>query len=311
MIGILSRAVDERREADVERDVVDAGPSPRRRRRADILGDSLEVGEQRRVERLDQAGRLEVGPVGDARMDDVRAVARCDLGERLDVVLEERELERAPRVELAVGVAPATSRRRVVVAGPLEEGDRPVRLARRIEGRAGGGRRLGGLGRRRRLRRLRRRGGLGRLRRGRRRRGVVAPAARREQRAEARRARERDEASSTELAVRHPSRTPFARDGSRSRLNPLFLHCLGGGACGSGLLLPRLLDHEAVLRRPVQDVTRPRPPRAAPDLVVQAVHDELLAGAQLDDVLRHRADVDDVGNGAPRPATRDRRPRRT
>ena len=133
--------VDEGGEPDVEGDVVHETVFAHSRP-ANRLGDALVVGEQRRVEGLDQAGCVEVRPVGDARMDDIGVVARCHLGERLDVVLEEVELERAPLPVLALGVGLPHPGRGLVVAGPLEERDGPVRLGCGVE--ADRGRRLTG-----------------------------------------------------------------------------------------------------------------------------------------------------------------------
>jgi hypothetical protein len=66
----LVGAVRERREADVEGHVVDQAVGADARV-ADRLRDALVVRQQRRVERLDQAGGLVVRPVGDARVDQV------------------------------------------------------------------------------------------------------------------------------------------------------------------------------------------------------------------------------------------------
>jgi hypothetical protein len=183
------------------------------------------------VERLDEARGLEVRPVGDAGVDDVRAVARGDLGEGLDVVLEELELERASLCELAARVLLPHPGRRVVVARPLEEGDRAVRLGRRVEcgarGERGrrslacrGGRGLGGRWLRGRRLGGCRLGGLCRLGRRRRRGGFVASsAARCEERAQARGPGERDEAAPAHLSV-HVHVNPLSLGRLREPLRP-------------------------------------------------------------------------------------------
>src|SRR4029453_2863424 len=84
-----------------------------------------------------------------AGVNEIGAVARRHLGERLDVLLEEGELERALLSVLAVRERLPHPRRRVVVAGPLEELDRAVGLGGRVELRALRGRRCRRLGGRR------------------------------------------------------------------------------------------------------------------------------------------------------------------
>ena len=213
-------------------------------------------------------------------MDEVRVVPRGDLGERLDVVLEERELERARLPVLAARVRLPHPGRGVVVAGPLEELDRPVRLGGRVERRTGCGRR----------RRCCGCGGLagsgvaaGSARppaRGR----IARAAAGGEQRPEARRPRQRDEPAAIRSSV--PSlKSSFCVARRSARRCPRL-----------GLASPVMTKLCSAAQCSVTRSPTSIGPLEA-DLVVQAVHHEALAGRQLDDVLRHRAEVDDVGDG--------------
>ena len=190
----LVGAVGERREADVERHVVDQAVGVDARL-ADRLGNALVVGQQRRVERLDQTGRLVVGPVRDARMDQVVLHARGDLRQRLLVVLEEGELHRRVGVVRALDVA--LPHLGDLVAGPFEDLDL-AGLGGRVElrRRRRSGCRRARAGRRRRRRARRRAAGVGR--------GVRA-AARCEQGGDRDAARGREEPTAIEVgAVFHP-----------------------------------------------------------------------------------------------------------
>ena len=103
----------------------------------DRLRNALKVGQEAHVERLDQTSVLPLHGVRDAGVNDVRAVARGDLGQCLLVVLKERPLQRRLRgVRTGLVLLPHGGEaflRRVVIAGPREDLDRAVGIRRRVE----------------------------------------------------------------------------------------------------------------------------------------------------------------------------------
>ena len=240
------RPVDDRRRAPVPGDLV--LPAVDHRDLAQLRQDVRPLRQHLDRPRLDQLGVEPVLHVAALRVHEVGLEPRGDLGQRLLVGLQERELQRVvgPVRPFAVRLPEV----RKLVARPVEHLQGAV-LGGRIERHGGGGVRCGGarggLGRRRGLRcgrlgRGRRRRGR-RARRGRRRRGggggrarvrarvLVVPAGG-EQHGEAQRAAAGEERTAiiTSVVMHASHARPSRRRGSKSP----FAGCLPGGGDGSG-----------------------------------------------------------------------------